>query len=76
MKIAVDANKQHPGIVSAQQLQLSEDITATFFREFRKKQAEMHIDDATFYKAVSDSGPSLEQKAMLKEWDAKTGSIR
>ena len=78
MKIMVDSNRENPGIASEDEIKVAEDATTTYFREFRRRQKQMHIDDATFYKALSvdaaPGGPSFEKvETTLKEWDAKTG---
>lgn len=74
MKTAVE----NPGVASEDEIKAANDSATTYFREFRRRQKQMQIDDATFYKALSidaaPGGPSFEQtEAMLREWDSKVG---
>jgi hypothetical protein len=79
MKIAAEVNREQPGVVPEAEVSRAEHSAAFFFREFRKTQKQMNIDDRTFFKAISggtSSGPAFDKdEAMLKEWDVKVQSI-
>jgi len=76
--VAVASSPQFRHLNSEEVLKESDQATAVFFRDFRKEQAQLHIDDATFYQAVLPAMPSANPsfdvtETAFKEWDAKVG---
>jgi hypothetical protein len=80
--VAIDSEPRFRGLQSDRVLEESDQAAAVFFLDFRKKQRQLHIDDASFYQAILPAMPSVntsfnpsfeDTETAFKEWDAKVG---